>query len=483
VTSNRRQFVQTACGCVTAGALSGAPGPIAWNPAAPFLDVTRPLTVQPVFMYRIPQRKEQTSWKSWGGVQTEAAAAQEVARINRELAALPAKFLPVVPVKSPEEAAKVHGGDHDVLLLYACNGNGQLLTSCISPRTDTLIFVRHRSGPVYYWYEALSTRYLSAGDAGGKVHVDDVVVDDYGELRSKLRGLRGAKNLVGTRIVALGGPMGKYAPDAPDFARNKFKMEIVTVGYDDFAGRIKSARADARMVSSAEDCARRYVKLPGTTLRTDLKFVTNAFVLYHLFRELLAEHNASAFTVQSCMNIIIPMSETTACLTLGLLNDDGFMAFCESDFVIIPAGILLRHVSGTPVFLHNSTFPHQRMVTCAHCTAPRRMNGSQYNPAVILTHYESDYGAAPKVEIPVGQQVTFIDPEYSTGRWVGIKGIVRGNPFYEICRSQQDVEIQGNWESLKAEARDSHWVMSYGDHLTELGYAARKLGLGWYPVL
>jgi hypothetical protein len=135
------------------------------------------------------------------------------------------------------------------------------------------------------------------------------------------------------------------------------------------------------------------------------------------------------------------------------------------------------------VFLHNSTFPHQRMVTCAHCTAPRRMNGSEYNPAVILTHYESDYGAAPKVEIPVGQPVTFVDPEYSTGRWVGIRGIVRGNPFYEICRSQQDVEIQGNWEALKAEARDSHWVMAYGDHLTELGYAARKLGLRWYPVL
>ena len=47
------------------------------------------------------------------------------------------------------------------------------------------------------------------------------------------------------------------------------------------------------------------------------------------------------------------------------------MAFCESDFVIIPAGVLLHYVAGKPVFLHNSTFPHDGIVTCAHCTAPR----------------------------------------------------------------------------------------------------------------
>ena len=490
---NRRCFVKTGCGGFAASFLS----PLAWDPSRPFLNVTRGLTVQPVFMYRISQRKEQTSWKSWGGIQTEEAAAQEMARIDRELAslatssALSLKFLPVAPVSSPEQAARVHESGHDVLLLYACTGSGQLLTSCVSPRKDSLIFVRHRSGPVYYWYEALSTRYLSTpgGDSekhgtatGGRVHVDDVVVDDYRELLSKLRGLSGARNLLGTRIVALGGPMGKYSPEAPEVARNKFKIEIVDVSYDDFAPRIQAARANARLVSAAGQYARKYLELPGTTLRTGPSFVTNAFLLYHLFKELLAEHSASAFTIKNCMNTIMPMSETTACLTLSLLNDEGLMAFCESDFVIIPAGILLRHLSGLPVFLHNSTFPHQRLVTCAHCTAPRRMNGREYNPALIVTHYESEYGAAPKVEIPAGQEVTFVDPEYSSGRWVGFKGIVRDNPFYEICRSQQDVEIQGSWELLKGEARDSHWVLAYGDHLNELGYAARKLGIRWMDL-
>ena len=96
-----------------------------------------------------------------------------------------------------------------------------------------------------------------------------------------------------------------------------------------------------------------------------------------------------------------------------------------------------------------------------------------------MTHFESDYGAAPKVEMPIGQQVTFLDPEYSTGRWLGFTGLVKSNPAYEICRSQQDVEIQGDWKKLLNEVRDSHWMMAYGDHLKQLAYAARKIGIQW----
>ena len=161
------------------------------------------------------------------------------------------------------------------------------------------------------------------------------------------------------------------------------------------------------------------------------------------------------------------------------LNDEGYLAFCESDFVAIPPGILLHYISGKPVFLHNSTFPHKAMVTCAHCTAPRRMDGRRYEPVRVMTHYESDFGAAPKIEMPIGQLVCAISPEYAKPRWVGIRGVVRDNPNFAICRSQQDVEIQGQWQRLIPEARDSHWLMVYGDYLREVGYAVRKIGIQW----
>jgi L-fucose isomerase-like protein len=402
-------------------------------------------------------------------------------------------MLPVVKVKTVEEAMRVHEKNYDVVIVYPATGSGDLLRACFAPEKhkDTMIFVRHRSGPAYYWYEALSVKYLRADDdeAGqnnvqdhGGVHVDDVVVDDYQELLWRLRALYGIKNFIGARIVALGGPWGKYSPEAPTVAREKYKIEIIEVTYDEAAPRIKSAGQDSKRVSEAQTWARQYLSLPNTTCMTDKEFVANAFLLYSVFKDLMREHNAPAFTIRSCMTAILPIARTTPCLSLSLLNDEGLLAFCESDFVVIPAGILLRYISGKPVFLHNSTFPHNGIVTCAHCSAPRRMDGTRYEPAKIMTHYESEYGAAPKVELPQGQEVTFIDPEYSSGRWVGFKGIVKSNPSLEICRSQQDVEIQGDWRKLVNEVRDSHWMMVYGDYLKELGYAARKIAINWTTI-
>lgn len=504
---NRRDLLGVTAGtALGVGLVSRAAGPALedadwaadeWDPDRPFRRGGRSLRVQPILMYRVPERREAASWKSWGGVQTEEAAGQEVERITRELEALRDRaagrldILPVVKVKSVEEARAARQAERDADIVYAATGSGETLQACVAMDRPVILFVRHRSGPVYYWYEALSSRYLATGGprAEGQgapllagVSVDDVVVDDLGDLAWRLRGLYGVKNLLGTRIVALGGPWGKYAPTAPEVARRKHKIEIVETAYEDLEPRIRKTMADAGRMTLAARWADRFLAMPGTRLQTDKSFVVNAFMLYGLFKDLMRENGAEAFTIKDCMRTIMPMSRTTACLTLGLLNDEGWLAFCESDFVIIPAGILLRHIAGTPVFLHNSTFPHQGMVTCAHCAAPRRMNAQRYEPAAIMTHYESEYGAAPKVDIPEGTEVTFIDPEYATGRWLGFKGKVRGNPMYEICRSQQDIEILGHWTRLVAEARDSHWVMVYGDHLDPAGYAAKKLGMRWENI-
>lgn len=495
---NRREFVRFGAmglaGCAFGWdqELRAAPPSVGWDPARPLHNPARALTVQPVLLYSLPVPKAESSWKSWGGVQTEQALAEELARIETELAALraraefPLEIKPVKKVSSAEEAGRLKELGQDVTLVYACTGGGERLRTCLAASRDTLIFVRRRSGPIYYWYEALSSRYLEAKEPDGKLptnvpstHVDDVIVDDYSEMLWRLRALAAVKNLRRTRLVALGGVWGKYAADAPQAARERFGLQVEEVSYDDLKGRIDRAKADTTGMAIAEKWTDQYLALPGTALRTERPFVVNAFVLYRIFRELMQEKDAAAFTVKSCMGTIIPMSKTTACLSLSLLNDEGWLAFCESDFVIIPAGVLLRYIAGKPVFLHNSTFPHAGMVTCAHCTAPRRMDGQRYEPAAIVTHYESEYGAAPKVDMPLGQKLTFIDPEYTTGRWVGFTGAVQENPAYAACRSQQDVLIDGRWRKLLAEARDSHWVTVYGEYLREVGFAARKLGLQW----
>ena len=193
----------------------------------------------------------------------------------------------------------------------------------------------------------------------------------------------------------------------------------------------------------------------------------------------MKEADCHAITVNHCMGTIMPMSETTACMTLSTLNDAGFLAFCESDFVVIPSGILLAQISGLPVFLNDPTYPHDGVITLAHCTAPRKMDGKTLEPARIMTHFESDYGAAPKVDMHNGQIVTNIIPDFKAERWVGLTGEIVDHPLLPICRSQ--IDIRFSCDSLRVAERmpGFHWMTGYGDYLKELGYALKRVPIQW----
>lgn len=500
---SRREFMGVTSAGLVASAIGtsvvGAPSAkIAWEPDQKILNWGKPTRVQPVLMYEFYKKREATSWRPWGGIHNQTDLAQEQNRIQSELAQLekkadfPMKINPLLSISTREEAANIKDrGGYDVMLVYAASGGGHVLDTIYSDNTDNLMFVRHRSGPVYLWYEIAHCRFLRRGGADFEVDeyrqpsgmdVHDVIVDDYDEVLWKLRALHGKQNFIGKRIVTLGGPGGWCAPKAPQVVADKFKIEFINVTYDELGKRIASARANPTMQRDAKKWAQRYLDLPNTKLETERGFVEKAFLLYGIFREILQQHQADTFTINDCMTTIIPMSETTACLPLSLLNDEGYVAFCESDFNVIPSGILLHHISGKPVFLNDPTYPHHQIVTCAHCTAPRRMDGETYFPSRVMTHFESDYGATPKVDLPKGTPVTMICPDAGQNEWVGFTGTVIDSPFYDICRSQYDIEVNGNWQKLLEDMRGFHWMMACGDYSRELHFANRKIGIRWNDI-
>lgn len=477
---SRRGFLAAGAALLTPLRAAGAP--------ARQTPVVLPLKVQPVLTYEIPQKREGTSYRNWGGVQTEADIAAEKERIARELSVLRAglgaavQFAPLEAVRSPEESARIAAGTQDTVLLYAAGAGGKTLEALMTPNQRNLMFLRHRSGPVYLWYEIAHPRFLrKTVDEFGQpgMTVNDVIVDSQQDLALKLRGLFGLKNAIGKRIVAVGGPggWGEGGSRAPEIARKHWKMEIQTVSYAELGQRIQRARRDDARVRRCAAEAGAYLAQQNTTLETSRDFVEKAFLLTDIFHDLLDEAGTDAITINQCMGTIMKVSETTACLPLSVLNDAGYLAFCESDFVVIPSGILLHYITGKPVFLNDPTYPHDGVVTLAHCTAPRKMDGEHPEPARILTHFESDYGAAPKVEMRKGQKVTNLVPDFANHRWVGFEGEIIDAPFMPICRSQIDVGVHGSTPKLLEEMQGFHWMTSYGNYLRETQYALGKAGV------
>ncbi|OGD19916.1 MAG: sugar isomerase [Candidatus Aminicenantes bacterium RBG_16_63_16] len=449
------------------------------------------MRVKPVLVYSVPKRQPQTSWRNWGGIETRADAEAETARIRGELAVLrqtadfPVEFLPVAMAQAaPDIAAITDLAPADVIIAYAAGGWLDSYKALGDLNKDIIFFCRHRSGPVYLWYEIISPRHLRQGTdnlALKGVDDEDVVIDSQDEILWRLRSLAGLRNTLGSRVVCIGGPNAWSQPagDVPSLVAEKWKFDMPTVPYDELGRLIREARSEASAMRQARADADAYLGSPGTTLETERAFVVNAFLLARVFRGLMKAAGCRAVTVNSCMGTIMPLAETSACLTLSLLNDAGYLAFCESDFVVIPSGVLLANISGRPVFLNDPTYPHDGIITIAHCTAPRRMDGRDLEPARVLTHFESDYGAAPKVEMRKGQFVTNIAPDFAAKRWLGLGAEIVEAPFLPICRSQIDVRFGCDSLTLAKRMPGFHWMTGYGDYLREVGYALKRVGIEW----
>jgi len=491
---SRRKFIKVAGGStLSLVALSG----LSWRALAD-LDlverigiIRRALVVKPILVYSTPEYKHQSSWRSWGGIQTEKDADEEISRIKAELGTLqseadfPVNFLPVAGIRSSGEIEGI--GDlesADVFLIYAAGGWMDTFDALHKMNKDMIFFCRHKSGPVYLWYEIISPRYLRQHTdqlSVSGVDEQDVVIDNQDEILWRLRALCGLKNTLDTGIIAVGGP-GAWAQPAgvvPGLVEEKFRFRIQTLSYDELGNLIRQAREDNSAINRAEKRAGEYLQETGVTMETKRGYINNCFLLDEVFRKVMDSANCRAITINGCMGTIMPLAETSACLTLSLLNDAGYLSFCESDFVVIPAGILLANISGKPVFLNDPTYPHDGIITLAHCTAPRRMDGQNKEPARILTHFESDYGAAPKVEMHKGQIVTNIIPDFRVNNYLGLKGTIVDHPFMDICRSQIDISFDVDSNILAERMPGFHWMTGYGDYLRETGYALKRLGIEW----
>jgi len=441
------------------------------------------LVVQPVLMCAIPKRVEGRSWRNWGSLQSEEAVRKEVARIDgelkqiRESAGFNLRTLPLAKATSVEHVGSLKESEADVMLVYAAGGWTNILDAIAGLGKRMIIFIRHRKGGYYLWDEIVHSRFLRGHTdtiQRQDVGIDDVAVDDNEEIQWRLRALYGLKNTIGRRIICVGGPGGWSCPRAPDLARERFQLDMVTVKIPELNAMIEAARKDEQLMAQCRDKMNKYVGAEGVTLTTTKEAVAGSFLLKKLFHELMDKHECSAVTTRGCMG---SYAGIMPCLTLTLINDDGYMAYCEGDFVAIPAHILTHFTCGNPTYFCNPTFPHKGRMMFAHCTAPRRMDGKNLAPTEIVTHYESDCGAATHVHFPEGQLLTIIKPDFEAKRWLAFTGKILGSPFIDTCRAQVEVSLNADTADVLNNLRGFHCVLAYGDHIKEVTYAAKKVGI------
>jgi len=454
----------------------------------------KPIIVQPILAYDTPKPQDRTSWRGYGGIHSDDAAQAEAQRIDAELKAMtqnagfPVESRPVLLAKNAAAIDKAAAeSDADVLMPYAAGGAVEWFWKLANCGKPNIMFLRHKSGPYYLYHEIAHWRVLRHHEdamAEPNLDVADIVVDDYNEVLWRLRALYGLKNAKGTKVLAIGSLAAYSTPaqeNGPRVAQDLWGYTIEVVPREEFAQRIEKARADAAFMKDAEAETDRLLANSKVSLKTDRKFVVNSFLAWRVCRALLEEKQAFNFGFDHCMgHDVIAMLDTPPCLVEALANDAGYTAYCHTDLSHTMPGVLLRWIAAKPTFVCNTHFPHDGIYTVAHCAAPMKMDGHNYEPVAIMTHYESDYGAASKVDYAKGQTVTLVQPDLHCTRWHGFRGAIVDTPSLPMCRSQMDIAIDGDVNRITERIEGFHAQVVYGDYLREVGYALKKLGgLEW----
>ena len=189
-----------------------------------------------------------------------------------------------------------------------------------------------------------------------------------------------------------------------------------------------------------------------------------AFKLHNTLIGIKDKYNLNGLTIR-CFSLLDKIN-TTACLSLALLNKDGIIGTCEGDIPTMISMHILNKITGMAGFQANPSrinIKENKMVL-AHCTMPLNMCDSYK----LDTHFESGIGVAVKGELK-RQKITIFKLCRDLKNYFVTTGTIINNlNESNLCRTQIEIIIDKYIEYFLTNPYGNHHVIVYGDYEKEI---------------
>ena len=183
---------------------------------------------------------------------------------------------------------------------------------------------------------------------------------------------------------------------------------------------------------------------------------------YSAIKKICQEERLDAMTIR-CFDIV-KVCNTTSCLALARLNDEGIVAGCEGDMQTLMTMLLAKKLLNEPAFMANPSILTDTTSMFAHCTVPLSMC---YKTS-MRTHFESGIGVAVQGDLPLG--------DYTIMKWGGRKldkyfvteaKAIKNEYSNHFCRTQITFDINLK-PYLLNHPIGNHHVIIKGRHADEI---------------
>jgi L-fucose isomerase-like protein len=178
--------------------------------------------------------------------------------------------------------------------------------------------------------------------------------------------------------------------------------------------------------------------LPYGETRVTIGEIGKADGIYEGLQDLVAGEHLDALSLR-CFDVIGDI-DTTGCLALARLNDEGIIAGCEGDLVSTVTMMWLRELVGEVAWMANPSRanPVDDTLWLAHCTVPP----SLVSNLRLDTHYESDRGVGMHGEFAPGPiTVVRVGGNDMERLWLAEGEILHPGDEPDLCRTQVEISI------------------------------------------
>lgn len=192
---------------------------------------------------------------------------------------------------------------------------------------------------------------------------------------------------------------------------------------------------------------------------------------YSAIRKICQEERLDAMTIR-CFDIV-KACNTTSCLALAKLNDEGVVAGCEGDMQTLMTMLLAKRLCNEPAFMANPSILTDKTSMFAHCTVPLSM----CYKTTMRTHFESGIGVAVQGNLPL--------TDYTIMKWGGRRldkmfvteaKAIKNEYSNHFCRTQITFDINLK-PYLLNHSIGNHHVIIKGRHAAEIRKFMRENGI------
>ena len=269
-------------------------------------------------------------------------------------------------------------------------------------------------------------------------------------------------NIASARLGVIGQPSDWLIGSQIDYehATHHWGTEFVDIELDQVYQALEKVDT-----AKAKRIAADFLENAAEIVESNAADLVDASKIYLALKEVITENDLDALTIR-CFDIVTELN-TTGCLALALLNNEGLVSGCEGDIPAAFTMFLAHQLTGQMPFMANPAAidKNKDEILFAHCTVATDIS-SDY---IIRSHFETGIGVGIQGILEEGPVTVFKIGGAGLEQYFVAEGeIIENMDSPNACRTQLKISLPQSSDYFLNDAIGNH-------HLIIPGYYADKI--------